>query len=105
MLLRRYQALFVPPVPPLEGGGVSRFDDGRRRRSATCSEVPVWEILSCYRTRSKVWYLHASQRAQSPAGQQFFFFLKIPGHQVAGLVVLCIIPVSELGQVFCYFFF
>ncbi len=32
-------------------------------------------------------YLRASQRAQSPAGQQIFFsfFLKIPGHLVASL--------------------
>jgi hypothetical protein len=30
--------------------------------------------------------LHASQRAKLPAGQQiFFFFLRIPGHQVAAL--------------------
>jgi hypothetical protein len=30
-------------------------------------------------------YLRTSLWAQSPAGQQFFFFLKIPGHQVGAV--------------------
>jgi len=41
VLLPRYQAFLCTPVPPVERGGVSQLDDGRRHRSSSRVAVVV----------------------------------------------------------------
>jgi hypothetical protein len=44
VLLPRYQAFLCTPVPPVERGGVSQLDDGRRHRSSSRVAVVVLSI-------------------------------------------------------------